>query len=95
MMFMMPIPPTISDTPAIEPNKSDMTMVMTSSVSAISAVPSTMKSSFAPLRMRCRCRSNRVDLILGVGHAIAERAERRSMSTLLKVEPETRFLIVV
>ena len=58
MMFMIPMPPTSSDTPAIAPSRIVIVFVVEVAISMISCWLRTWKSSSAPARIRCRCRSS-------------------------------------
>ena len=51
MMFMIPMPPTTSETPAIEPSSTVITAVVAVAASAISCWLRTVKSSSRPGRM--------------------------------------------
>ena len=60
MIFMMPMPPTISETEAIEASSMVSTCPAWSARSAISVMLRTEKSSSSSWRMRWRCRSRLV-----------------------------------
>ena len=60
MMFMMPTPPTTSETLATEPRSKVITMVMMFRTLATSEVFRTVKSSSLPWRMWCRWRKRLV-----------------------------------
>ena len=60
MMFMMPIPPTSREMPAIEPRKSVSTPVIWLKTATRSAWLMTEKSSSSRKRMLCRSRNRRV-----------------------------------
>ncbi len=56
MMFMMPMPPTSREMPAMLPSSTVIICVAWAAVSAISDMLRTVKSSSAPGAMRCRLR---------------------------------------
>ena len=60
MIFMMPMPPTTSDTLAIAPKSSRMILEVAVAISAISCWLRTMKSLSRSAPSRCRCRSSAV-----------------------------------
>ena len=60
MMFMMPMPPTSSDTAAMLASSVVMTFEVASAVLAISSWVRMKKSSLSPGRMRWRWRSSSV-----------------------------------
>ena len=80
MMFMMPMPPTSSDTPAMPPSSMVITRVVASAVSATSDRLRTVKSSSCPAAMLCRCAQERVDLALGLGVVAWSSPPRRRRS---------------
>ena len=59
MMFMMPMPPTMSDTPAIPARSVVMVPIAEVLMSAISSSVRIMKSSSWPGTIWCRVRSRR------------------------------------
>ena len=95
MMFIMPTPPTISDTLATAPKRVVLTVVIMFSTLATSQLFNVVKSSAVPCRRRCRWRKSDCTSCSALFMRSAERAEIRIASTLLNVEPLTRFLIVV
>ncbi|MNG42112.1 hypothetical protein D3C84_1317690 [compost metagenome] len=58
MMFMMPMPPTISEIVATAPSSSDINRVVAVRVATISEMLRTLKSSSSPGLMRWRWRSS-------------------------------------
>ena len=75
MMFMMPTPPTISDTPATEPSNKVMTVVMTPK--RLRDAPSSCglwKSSGTPSRRRCLWRISCLTSSCASGVRLNERA---------------------
>jgi hypothetical protein len=60
MMFMIPMPPTSSDTPAMPARSAVMVCVVSRRTLAISSIVRTMKSSWSPGWILCRTRSSAV-----------------------------------
>ena len=93
MMFMMPMPPTSSETPAIAPSSTVITREVAVAASAISCCVRTVKSSSRPGRMLCRCRSNEM---ICCWAASTWRASPIWTLMLRKVVPPmTRFIALV
>ena len=60
MIFMIPIPPTSRETEAMLPKSTAITVALLDAASAMSDKFLIMKSSSAPGRILCRCRSSDV-----------------------------------
>ena len=90
MMFMMPMPPTISEIVATAPSSSDISRVVAVRVATISEMLRTLKSSSSPGAILWRWRNSastsvlHVGQVLGVGHGqrdLHHRARRQAHRT--------------
>ena len=70
MMFMMPMPPTMSETPAIAARRAVRVWAVCEAVWMICDWFITSKSSSAPAASLCDSRRMLVDLGLGRGHQV-------------------------
>ena len=90
MMFMMPMPPTMSDTLAMAPSRMDMTLAVAVMACASSSWVRTVKSGST-----LRCRGVRVSVMACWTLVMASALDACTRMELTKVRRETRFMWLV